>query len=368
MSSSQFAVLGDEYTTLIRTDFSDDPAWERVVQAVTAPADFGTSEDPGDQHDDGMYTPNIQTVADRSFDGATAESLAEASNGQALGYLLLADSRAMLEAAAGGELTVVYVDLSLTPLDAEEYGIERGRAFRCAVKEIASIEVNLSIANMDFDDFADGVGADGVFRGFPRTTQLVKDALPEQRPGRAASGAIDADLRRLGPASGEPRGTLDISDSLTGTRRKLFPLLARYCGLWGSNYSWSALGFNLAPGETLFVDSYDPEGEGGDPIAGPGYILLTYREIASPSTATVAWNWYTPRDGESHALRGHGRRVLDADSLVKFALTESKADDGNVTTLVQITHQGLPARWTDHMTAWWRWRLAIIEQSGVALR
>ena len=30
-----------------------------------------------------------------------------------------------------------------------------------------SIEANLSIANMDFGEFAGSVGADGVFRGFP---------------------------------------------------------------------------------------------------------------------------------------------------------------------------------------------------------
>ena len=32
--------------------------------------------------------------------------------------------------------------------------------------EVALIEANLSIANMDFEEFADSVGPDGVFRGF----------------------------------------------------------------------------------------------------------------------------------------------------------------------------------------------------------
>ena len=155
----------DETTTLLRTDFSDDVAWERVVEVVTAADDFGTRLDPDD---DGMYTPNIQPVSDRTFEGATGVSLSHASNGQALGYLLLPDDRAMREAATGGELTVVYVDLSLTPADAQEFGIELGREFRCVVGEIASIEVNLSISNMDFEDFADNVDEDGVFRGFPR--------------------------------------------------------------------------------------------------------------------------------------------------------------------------------------------------------
>jgi len=41
-----------------------------------------------------------------------------------------------------------------------------GRVFRCAIPEIASIEANLSIANMDYHEFADNTDPDGVFRGF----------------------------------------------------------------------------------------------------------------------------------------------------------------------------------------------------------
>ena len=64
-------------------------------------------------------------------------------------------------------LTVVYVDLSVRPDDTADFGDVLGREFRCEVDEIASIEANLSIANMDFAEFADSVGEDGVFRGFP---------------------------------------------------------------------------------------------------------------------------------------------------------------------------------------------------------
>ena len=50
---------------------------------------------------------------------------------------------------------------------AEDFNTFPGRTFRCVVEEVASIEANLSIANMDFHEFADNVEADGVFRGFP---------------------------------------------------------------------------------------------------------------------------------------------------------------------------------------------------------
>jgi hypothetical protein len=39
--------------------------------------------------------------------------------------------------------------------------------FRALPAQIQGIENNLSIANMDFEEFADSVDGDGVFRGFP---------------------------------------------------------------------------------------------------------------------------------------------------------------------------------------------------------
>jgi hypothetical protein len=51
---------------------------------------------------------------------------------------------------------ILVVDLSTEP----------GRSFRVIPTEVWSVENNLSIANMDFDEFADQVDQDGVFRGF----------------------------------------------------------------------------------------------------------------------------------------------------------------------------------------------------------
>lgn len=153
-----------EATPLLRTDFSDDIAWVQVAAAVTKTADFGYDEA---DDIDGSYEPNIQPIADRAFAGVTGADLAAAIPGLTYGYVLLADARAMGEADRGGELTVVYVDLSVDDEEAREFGFVQGREFRCEVGEIASIEVNLDISNMDFHEFADNVDPDGVFRGFP---------------------------------------------------------------------------------------------------------------------------------------------------------------------------------------------------------
>jgi len=42
-----------------------------------------------------------------------------------------------------------------------------GNEFRAVPSQIQAIENNLSIANMDFEEFADSVDEAGVFRGFP---------------------------------------------------------------------------------------------------------------------------------------------------------------------------------------------------------
>jgi len=40
-------------------------------------------------------------------------------------------------------------------------------SFRVPPNELWSVENNLSLANMDFEEFAEAVDTDGVYRGFP---------------------------------------------------------------------------------------------------------------------------------------------------------------------------------------------------------
>jgi hypothetical protein len=154
-------------TPLIRTDFGDDAAWQQVVAQVTRPVDFEDPDNP-DPGEDG-YVPYIAPIEDRGLAGVTGADLAEQATASSLmlGYALLADARTMAEAGAGGEVTVVYVDLSPYAAEyADEFDTFPGNSFRCVVTEVASIEANLSIDNMDFSEFAGGVDSDGVFRGF----------------------------------------------------------------------------------------------------------------------------------------------------------------------------------------------------------
>ncbi|MBM7508569.1 hypothetical protein JOE61_002383 [Nocardioides salarius] len=151
-------LFADGPMPLIRTDFSADAAWHRVVEEVSREVDLVGDGD--------AYTPNLEAISDTGFDSISAEILASAWPREHHGYVIFADHRSMREARSGGELTVVFVDLSADEEDEEEFGWVFGQAFRCIASEVASIEANLSIANMDFPDFAGAVHDDGVFRGF----------------------------------------------------------------------------------------------------------------------------------------------------------------------------------------------------------
>jgi hypothetical protein len=157
-------VFEADRTALVRTDFSDDQAWETVVTDVTK-----ARGSEGSQVD--AYEPAITVFDDRYFERATGRSMAAlvAAHEDVRGYAVLADHRSMTEAARGGELTVLYVDLSVLDDDDPELVSTSflGRTFRCAVSAVASVQANLAIANLDFSDFADRLDPDGVFRGPP---------------------------------------------------------------------------------------------------------------------------------------------------------------------------------------------------------
>ena len=126
-------------TLVIRTDFSDDAAWDRLCRAIRTPSpDFG-------------FLANVEFVDDRRHDGATAEALvAQAPASQVL--LFVAD-RAALSNPDQPVLAVYYFD---TPF----------QFLRVIPSELWGIENNISLGNMDFEEFVENAGPDGIFRGF----------------------------------------------------------------------------------------------------------------------------------------------------------------------------------------------------------
>ena len=125
-----------DQSLIVRTDFSNEAAWHVVALAIREPVD-------------GFYA-YVDFVDDAAFEGATVEQLVKLGNDAHRSFLIVADGETM----SGSEHTLLIVDAFADP----------GRTFRAVPSGIQSIENNLSIANMDFAEFADAVDADGVYR------------------------------------------------------------------------------------------------------------------------------------------------------------------------------------------------------------
>jgi len=99
------------------------------------------------------FRAHVEVIEDRAFEGLGGDELLSAvGDDYRFGFLIVGD-----------HVTVTDPEHPLLVLDLIR---EPGRSFRAPPREIQSVENNLSIANMDFFEFAESVDRDGVFRGF----------------------------------------------------------------------------------------------------------------------------------------------------------------------------------------------------------
>lgn len=151
------ADLDEFHALVIRTDFGNEQSWRAVTAELLQP--WG----------DGNYEPLVHFIDDSAWAGASVDDVLEAASAnQELSVVFVADSVPMSSAHHGL--------LAVTTIPAEEYenfeeyeGIrEFGREFRTAPARAHDIQANLSIANMDFEEYAAAAHEDPekVFRSF----------------------------------------------------------------------------------------------------------------------------------------------------------------------------------------------------------
>jgi hypothetical protein len=136
---------------LVRTDFNDDERWREIALAAMAPEGSGMEDFP-------IFEVGLTCIDHRDNDGLTVDDLVARIGYDPPYYAFIADAVTMRHP----EMAILVVDCGRT-----DFGHEPGRTFRVIPEQMQSVENNLSIANMDFRDFADAVDDDGVFRGFP---------------------------------------------------------------------------------------------------------------------------------------------------------------------------------------------------------
>ena len=129
---------------VLRTDFTDQAAWNAIYREI--------------QKSVGIFRfyAHVEFIDDVQYTGITKEHVIELIPGHYNhSFIVLVDRTANSQ--------------SHHPLLIVDLYEKSGREFRALPSRIQSIENNLSIANMDFEEFAEAVVEDEVFRGFART-------------------------------------------------------------------------------------------------------------------------------------------------------------------------------------------------------
>src|ERR1700722_11739939 len=150
---------------LVRTDFTDDDAWDQVRDQ--AQREYGA---------DG-FSADVEPVSDPGWGEATWEAVKAAAPGTGEAgpsVLFIADSITF----ASSEHPILVVDLTDKFLSVAEFPELADRTpFRCIPSALWSVENNLTIANLDWEDFAGDVDGDGISRGF----ELPPPPTPEEK-------------------------------------------------------------------------------------------------------------------------------------------------------------------------------------------
>ena len=149
-------------TVVLRTDFSDDAAWKEICAAIRQgaaedQAAFAEWAEINASMGQNVGEPRawVNTVDDPDYADITTDQLLElVPEGYGQTFLFVVDG-----------VTVSHTDQPILVVDLYT---KRGRSFRAIPSQIQGIENNLSIANMDWEDFGNNVDDDGVFRGFPK--------------------------------------------------------------------------------------------------------------------------------------------------------------------------------------------------------
>jgi hypothetical protein len=141
---------------LVRTDFSRDSAWKDLRQAakhIPEEVRKGIAQTmAANGHGSSGELSFVRFVDDVQYAGFSARQLlALVPEGGAHGCLLIADGRTFADPER--------------PLLVLEIAPNGSRSFRAIPATVWAIASNLAIENMDWEEFANHVDSDGVYRG-----------------------------------------------------------------------------------------------------------------------------------------------------------------------------------------------------------
>jgi hypothetical protein len=123
-------------------DFLNDDAWAALCDEISAEV----------RTKGGDFQAQVVPISDKALADDSIEALRDLALGAERTFFFIADH----DSFTHPERPILAVDITRDPM----------RMFRFIPSEAWGVENNLRIANMDFDEFADAVDQDGIFRGF----------------------------------------------------------------------------------------------------------------------------------------------------------------------------------------------------------
>jgi len=127
---------------LIRTDYSDDDAWEAICAASVNTTPEG-------------FEAHLLFISDPELADLTVDQVMAVPGARHYRALFIVDHVSISDP----ETPILAVDLNREP----------GRTLRVIPAKMQSIENNLEADNMEFSQFVEAADPDGVFRGFAGT-------------------------------------------------------------------------------------------------------------------------------------------------------------------------------------------------------
>ncbi len=128
-----------DYTLVVRTDFSDDGAWAALESEL---------QRPRTEHN---FAPSVELVSDKHCEGLGPSEVSDLlPEDPERAFIFIVDAKTLTDK----EHPLLVLEL------------ETGNTFRVVPTEAWSVENNLRLANMDFEEFHVACSKDGVFRGF----------------------------------------------------------------------------------------------------------------------------------------------------------------------------------------------------------
>jgi hypothetical protein len=127
-------------TLVLRTEFRNEEIWTNLCQEIIKPNEEG-------------FIPYVEFYSNTEFEGITKQEILSG----------LPEDYDQVIMFIVDNITIEHPDHPVLCLDLIHVP---GRTFRVIPSEMWSVENNLSIANMDFEEFYKCIDEEGIFRGF----------------------------------------------------------------------------------------------------------------------------------------------------------------------------------------------------------